>query len=87
MTHALKTWPEFYKAIESGEKTFELRRNDSPFKVGDILLLQEYDPKKREYTGNETKRTITYILQGDVNKFGLFADFCVMSIKDCFPDY
>lgn len=87
MTHALKTWPEFYKAIESGDKTFELRRMDRPFKVGDTLLLQEYDPKKSEYTGKEIKRTVTYLLHGDVNKFGLFADFCVMSIKEPLSDY
>lgn len=82
MTHALKTWPEFYKEIESGNKTFEIQRNDRPFKIGDTLLLQEWDNKRDEYTGKETKRQITYILKGDVNKFGLFADFCVMSIKE-----
>jgi len=81
MTHALKTWPEYYKAIESGDKTFEVRRFDRPYKVGDTLLLQEWDNKNEEYTGNESAFIITYILSGDVNKFGLFADFCVMSIK------
>lgn len=82
MTHALKTWPEYYKAVESGEKTFEIRRFDRPFKVGDTLLLQEWDNKNEQYTGQELKMTITYILSGDVNKFGLFADFCVMGIKE-----
>ena len=37
---------------------------------------------KSEYTGKETKRIITYILEGDVNKFGLFGDFCCMGIKE-----
>ena len=82
MTHALKTWKEFYEAVESGDKTFEVRRADRPFKVGDDLLLQEWDKDKKEYTGRETKRRIIYILQGDVKSFGLFADFCVMSIKE-----
>lgn len=82
MTHTLKTWPEFYKAIVSGEKTFELRRNDRSFKVGDILVLQEYDNVKSEYTGNEIKKQVTYILKGNI-EFGLFADFCVMGINDC----
>jgi hypothetical protein len=81
MTHALKTWPEFYKAVESGDKNFELRRFDRPFKVGDVLLLQEWDKDTQEYTGHELKRTITYILSGNVNRFGLFADFCVLGIK------
>lgn len=81
MTHALKTWPEYYKAVASGEKTFEVRRNDRPFKIGDKLLLQEYDPKKEQYTGRELERSITYILNGD-SKFGMFNDFVVMAIKE-----
>ena len=82
MTHALKTWPEYFAAVDSGEKNFEVRRFDRPFKVGDTLLLQEWDNKKEEYTGKEIKRAVTYILSGDVNKFGLFADFCVISLKE-----
>lgn len=81
MTHALKTWPEFYKEVESERKNFEIRRNDRPFKVGDTLLLQEWDNKNEQYTGKELTRRITYILSGDVNKFGLFADFCIMSLE------
>lgn len=80
MTHALKTWPEYYKQVELGVKTFEIRRKDRDFKVGDILFLQEYDPNLGEYTGKQLSRKVTYILEGDVNKFGLFADFCVMAI-------
>lgn len=82
MTHALKTWPEYFAALASGEKTFEIRRNDRPFKIGDKLLLQEWDPKHEQYTGSELTMRITYILSGDVNKFGLFADYCVMGIKE-----
>jgi len=41
MTHALKCWPEYYKAIESGEKTFDLRKDDRPFKVGDTVICIE----------------------------------------------
>jgi hypothetical protein len=41
MTHELKCWPEFFKPIQSGEKTFELRRNDRNFHLNDILILKE----------------------------------------------
>lgn len=41
--HYLKTWPEFYDAILKGEKPFEIRRNDRDFRVGDFLVLQEFD--------------------------------------------
>jgi hypothetical protein len=43
MTHKLKTWPEFFKAILAGDKTFEIRKDDRGFKVGDTLRLLEFD--------------------------------------------
>ena len=42
--HELKTWPEFFTETRSGRKKFELRRNDRDFRVGDQLLLKEWDP-------------------------------------------
>lgn len=62
MTHALKTWPPFFEAIESGSKTFEVRKADRPFKVGDKILLQEYDMEEKSYTGKEWYGHITYIM-------------------------
>ena len=31
MIHELKIYPEYFKAVISGEKTFEIRKNDRPF--------------------------------------------------------
>ena len=53
--HELKILPEYYKAIESGRKIFEVRKNDRDFKVGDTVILREWD---RDYTGNELKAYI-----------------------------
>lgn len=82
MTHALKTWPEFYQKVVSGEKTFEFRKNDRPFKVGDTLLLQEFDPLKSEYTGNEHSVIITYILINAPGSENIIKGFIIMSIKE-----
>lgn len=62
MKHELKCWPEFYDAVASGVKTFEIRKNDRGYQVGDTLLLHRYDPQKQEYTGESITRTVTYIL-------------------------
>lgn len=44
MTHCLKTTPEYFEAVQSGAKTFELRReDDKTFDVGDTLMLLEWD--------------------------------------------
>ena len=83
MTHALKTWPEYFKKVKSGEKNFELRKNDRNFKVGDKVLLQEYDPETEKYTGEEIDFRIGYIL--DLTAFGIKKDFVVFSLMDTQP--
>ena len=44
MRHELKCWPKFYESTMQGLKRFELRRDDWGFKVGDELLLKEWNP-------------------------------------------
>jgi hypothetical protein len=81
MTHALKTWPEYFSAIEQGTKTFELRKDDRPFQIGDKLLLQEWEPASKAYTGGETIRIIDYILR-DAVEFGLRKGFVIIGFKE-----
>ncbi|EGO8793662.1 DUF3850 domain-containing protein [Enterococcus faecalis] len=57
--HHLKILPEYFEAIVSGDKCFEIRKNDRGYKVGDILRLNEYEDGK--YTGNFHVAEITYI--------------------------
>jgi ASC-1-like (ASCH) protein len=55
VTHCLKTWPEYFELVLAGIKTFELRKNDREFKLGDTLLLQEFDPAVQKFTGRSFK--------------------------------
>lgn len=80
MTHALKTWKQFFQPQEDGEKLFELRKDDRPYKVGDIFLSQEFDNSKNEYTGRETYYYITYILR-DAEPLGLKSGYCILQLK------
>ena len=64
-----KIWPEYFVKIKSGEKTFELRLADFKCQPGDILVLQEWDPKTKQYTGREIKKKVTYILKTKDVKF------------------
>jgi ASC-1-like (ASCH) protein len=75
MKHRLKIWPEYFEAVLSGKKTFEIRKNDRDYQVNDLLLLQEYNPKTNEYTGREVLVEVTYITD-----FGQPDNQVVMSI-------
>lgn len=87
-THFLKTWPEYFQAIENGEKAFEVRRKDRDFNVGDTLILEEFNPTEAPadiygswgtYTGKSLKVKVTYVLDG--GKFGVEEGFCVLGIS------
>lgn len=41
-----KIFPEYFKAVLSGEKNYELRVADFSAKKGDTLILCEWNPKK-----------------------------------------
>lgn len=47
-THTLKVDQEYMDALKSGEKTFEVRRDDRGFQKGDRLILARYGQNKRD---------------------------------------
>jgi hypothetical protein len=85
--HDLKTLPEYFQAVIDEEKTFEIRKDDRHFKVGDVLMLQEYDPKrgngKRGYTGRMVWVLIRYIFDGSKLPGVITPGFVIMSIDIC----
>ena len=93
-THHLKTWPEPYDAVEQGLKTWEYRKNDRGFRIGDFLALEWWDPaieyhfhqpKGYDYDSPQKpgvrhlKCQVTYILHG--GRFGIPVGDCIMSIE------
>ncbi len=82
--HVLKVWPEQYRALADGRKTFEIRKQDRPFAVGDILRLQEWAPMDGHKSGGDyigspiLTRLITYIVPG--GEWGLPEGLCVMGL-------
>lgn len=64
--HELKTDSKFMAPILSGKKTFEFRKNDREFRVGDILHLREIQKELHIYGEREALAQITYILTHDM---------------------
>ena len=86
MNHELKTDPEVFDQVMDGEKTFEIRKDDRGFNVGDDLLL-----RKTVYTGEEMKNgrpleyegsfwtvSVKHIMRGPI--YGLKDGWCIISI-------
>jgi hypothetical protein len=90
--HELKTDPVPFRHVVAGYKTFEYRREDRDYKLGDTLRLREFvadvsdNGKIMEtgaYTGRSIDALVTYVTRG--GKFGLPRGFCVMAIKVLTP--
>ena len=83
-----KTWPEYFELIKSGKKNFEIRLADFDIKEGDLLVLEEYNPKTKQYTGRSIKKKVSLIKntkmmekmhkKEDIEKYGLY----VIGIED-----
>ncbi|MEK7182612.1 MAG: DUF3850 domain-containing protein, partial [Patescibacteria group bacterium] len=75
-----KIWPEFFKEVVEGRKKFEVRLADFKCEPGDILVLEEWNPKTKKYTGRKLKKKISYVSKTkglkfwprkDIEKYGL----------------
>lgn len=74
----LKILPQYFNDIIYNKKTFEIRKNDKNYKVGDILYLREWTGE--EYTGRKIWACITYIHHG-TGEDGLAEGYCVLGLN------
>ncbi|MFA5386252.1 MAG: DUF3850 domain-containing protein [Candidatus Paceibacterota bacterium] len=65
-----KISPEYFNLISSGKKNFEVRLADFDIKEGDTLVLEEWDPETKQYTGRKIEKKATYIYKFNLNDFG-----------------
>ena len=86
--HELKILHKYLVDVDLGNKTFELRKNDRDYQVGDLIHF--IDIREDDSTANKnqiepnidenTLYRITYVLK-DVEKYGLDRDYCILAIK------
>ena len=81
-----KIWPEYFQKILDGKKHYELRLADFECNPGDVLILREWDPKTKQYTGRAMEKEVTYVgktkniklwSKEDIEKYG----FQIISFK------
>ena len=87
-THILKIREPYFTDILKGLKTFEIRKDDRIYKVGDRLTLQLYPYINDKTKPKELLVKITYILK-DIPEYGLDKDYCILGLKflDWSSDY
>ena len=70
---------EYFQKIVDGVKNYELRLADFECKPGDVLVLKEWNPKTKEYTGRVIEKNVIYVSKTkgqtfwpkeDVEKYG-----------------
>ena len=65
-----KCWPEIFEKVLLGQKRFDVRVADFEVKEGDVLILEEWDPATKEYTGRTIEKKAGYILKMKLDDFG-----------------
>ena len=85
--HELKILHKYLLDVDLGNKTFELRKNDRDYQVGDLIrfidIREDDSTAKNQIEPNIDENTlyrITYVLK-DVEKYGLDRDYCILAIK------
>ncbi len=63
-----KCWPEFFESVASGNKNAEIRLADFDIEAGDVLVLEEWDPETRSYTGRKIKKKVKSVVKVDVSR-------------------
>ena len=64
-----KTWPKEFELIKSGKKKFEWRLADFDIREGDTLILEEWDPKTREYTERKIEKKVDRVFKFNLDDF------------------
>jgi lipopolysaccharide export LptBFGC system permease protein LptF len=64
-----KTWPELFERIKTGKKNVDLRLADFDIKEEDILVLEEYNPETKSYTGRVIKKKVKNLNKVNLTDF------------------
>lgn len=86
VTHKVKSWPCYFQPMVDGHKKHDMRNmKDREYKIGDKMLLQEFDHTNGEYTNREALFEITYITSVNtpcaLSSAMLDNNACILSLK------
>ncbi|HEV8289433.1 MAG TPA: DUF3850 domain-containing protein [Candidatus Norongarragalinales archaeon] len=75
-----KVWTDNFDVMQSGKRKFTIRLGDFVCRPGDTLVLEEWDPKTKKFTGRtmekkvadvvSTKKMPSYWPAEEIEKYG-----------------
>lgn len=74
--HSIRLAKTYFNDVASGKKSFELRKNDRGYKVGDMLEMLEFADGRN--TGRIIQAEVAYMLEGYT---GLEEGYCILGIS------
>jgi len=69
-----KTWPELFQKVLEEKKNSDVRLADFDINEGDTLILDEYNPETKEYTGRTIKKKVKNLTKLNLSDFNSFED-------------
>lgn len=84
--YEVKSWPQFFEPMVAHKKLHDMRnKRDRDYKVGDRMLLREFDPFGGGYTGRCAVAYISYITDNEtpcaLSSVGLGDDMAILSVR------
>lgn len=84
--YELKSWTYLFRELIAGRKTADMRdKRDREYKVGQRVLLREFDHTNGTYTGRWAHCMITHIISNDtpcaMSSAALDRNFCILSLR------
>jgi hypothetical protein len=78
-----KIWPEYFREVAANRKHFEVRLADFKIQRGDNIILEEWNPKTKKYTGKKLRFKAgvvlkvpydmeRFYLRKNIKKYGFF---------------
>ena len=81
-THFLKSWTVHFEAGLDGRKPWEARIDDRGFQQGDAVVLCEWNPSTKAFTGRSSSGLIGYLFRG---QYGFPSDWVVFTVDALTP--
>lgn len=82
MIHEVKCYPKYFESLKSGAKTFEVRKKDRPYQIGDLLAVNEFAPFDYKFSSADMFEEFSRVVNGTGRYSGSHLLFKITYILD-----